>query len=103
MLYPATSVAYVKNKHIPVKVFNANDFPVKIFKGTCVGMAETLEEGQIDDNIGELNLQSTSNSNSWIDDIDLTNCSISQQENDELLRLLNEYSDVFVKSDKEFG
>ena len=103
LLHPARSVDYVKDNHIPVKVFNANDFPVKIFKGTCVGMAETLEEGQIDDNIGELNSQSTSNSNSWIDDIDLTNCSISPQEKDELLRLLNEYSDVFVKSDKEFG
>ena len=66
-------------------------------------MAETLEEGQNNDNIGELNSQATSNFNSWIDDVDVTNCSISPQEKDELLRLLNKYSNVFVKSDKEFG
>ena len=39
-------------------------------------MAENLEETQIDDNNGELNLQSNSNSNSWINVINLSNRSI---------------------------
>ena len=43
LLYPARCVASVNNGEIPIKLANPNMFPVKIFSGTCVGMAEAME------------------------------------------------------------
>ncbi len=102
ILYPARSVANVSENKIPVKVINANDFPVKIFAGTCVGTAETFEEPKDLHDKGESTLHNLSNCN-WLNDIDLQNCSISDSERCQLLSLLSEFKDVFVKSDSEFG
>ncbi len=101
VLYPARSLAIVEGNSIPVKIFNANDFPVKIFSGTCVGMAEVLEDTEIKDKHGES--INTSLLDSWLENIDLKHCSISEEERSKLLKLLIEYQDVFVKSDNEFG
>ena len=107
LLYPARSIAYIDNNTIPIKIFNANNFPVKIFAGTCVGMAETVEETQLrceskEKDEGESELKHISLDN-WINDIDLSNCTISADEKQTLLHLLLAYQDVFVKSRNEFG
>eukprot|EP00794_Sanderia_malayensis_P000881 gene881-biopygen146 len=47
LLYPACCVANAINGKIPIKIANPNLFPVKIFSGTCVGMAEALETKDI--------------------------------------------------------
>ena len=47
LLYPARSVSKVKDGIIPVNVANPYLFPVKIFSGTCIGMAETPDLGTI--------------------------------------------------------
>ena len=43
-LYPARSIAHVENSRLPIKISNANNFPVKVFAGTCVGMAEIIDK-----------------------------------------------------------
>ena len=46
-LYPARTLANVNNGHFPVKIVNANSFPVKICIGTCIGTAEQFGEENI--------------------------------------------------------
>ena len=41
-LYPARCVANIVDGEIPIKIANPNSFPVSVFAGTCVGMAESL-------------------------------------------------------------
>eukprot|EP00795_Rhopilema_esculentum_P001917 gene1917-16424_t len=43
VVYPARSIAPVENGTIPVKLVNTNNFPVKVFSDTCVGMAEIVD------------------------------------------------------------
>ena len=100
-LYPARCIANVKNGEIPIKIANPNIFPVKIFSGTCVGMAETMDKENLQSKEGESTFEISSTS--WIDDIDITNCNISEQEKSHLIDLLIEYEDVFVTSASDFG
>ena len=105
LLYPARSIANINNGIVPVKIVNTNSCPVKIFAGTCVGMAEVLKgqevkqtkEGKSHD------VPSISNSLSWLDDIDLTSGLLSESEKSSLVHLLIEYRDVFVSSDLDLG
>ena len=48
-LYPARCIANLKNGEIPIKIANPNIFPVKIFSGTCVEMAETVQKEDLQD------------------------------------------------------
>ena len=100
-LYPARCIANVKNGEIPIKIANPNIFPVKIFSGTCVGMAETVEKESLQSKGGESTVKPSSTS--WIDDVDITNCHISEQEKSQVIDLLTEYEDVFVTSTSDFG
>jgi len=102
LLYPARTIANVDNSHIPVKVVNTNFFPVKICAGTCIGMAEQFEEAKIHLENGKSNSDDY-NVDSWLNEIDLQNCALSEHDRVQLLALLQEYRDVFVKSDTEFG
>ena len=82
-----------------------NYFSVKIFAGTYVGMAETVEETQSggeSKDYGEFQVNRTC-SDAWINDIDLNKCSISPDEKQRLLLLLTSYQDVFIKSQHELG
>ena len=102
LLYPARTIANVDNSHIPVKVVNTNSSPVKICAGTCIGMAEQFEEEKIHLENGKPN-SDDSNADSWLNEIDLQNCALSQHDQVQLLAFVQEYRDVFVKSDTEFG
>ena len=105
LLYPARSIANIRNGIIPVKVVNTNSCPVKIFAGTCVGMAETFKGQDVKQmNEGKSrNIISDSNSVPWLDDIDLTSSSLSENDKSRLIDLLIEYCDVFVNSDLDLG
>ena len=100
-LYPACCIANVNNNEVPLKVVNPNLFSVKIFSGTCVGMAEIIDSGIVETDEGELSPYASSSS--WVNDVDISNCNLSQQEKDRLLDLLVEYQDVFVTSESDFG
>ena len=100
-IYPARRIANVNNNEVPLKVVNPNWFPVKIFSGTCVGMAETIDSGIMETDEGEFSPNTSSSS--WVNDVDISNCNLSQQEKDRLLDLLIEYQDVFVTSESDFG
>ena len=107
LLYPARSIAYIDNNTIPIKILNVNNFPVRIFADRCVARAETVEETQIgseskDKDKGESELNHIS-SDSWINDVDLSNYIHSANERQRLLHLLIDYQNVFVKSRNKFG
>ena len=84
---------------------NTNSCPVKIFAGTCVGMAETFKGQDVKQmNEGKSrNIISDSTSVPWLDDIDLTSSSLSENDKSRLIDLLIEYRDVFVNSDLDLG
>ena len=105
LLYPARSIANIRNGIIPVKVVNTNSCPVKIFAGTCVSMAEIFKGQDVKQmNEGKSrNIKSDSNSVPWLDDIDLTSSSLSENDKSRLIDLLIEYRDVFVNSDLDLG
>ena len=94
LLYPARSIAHVENNRLPIKIFNANDFPVKVFAGTCVGMAETVEEKELSQEeigvakSGESKIPYSTFSTEWLNEIDLSNCDIAPGERQRLLELL---------------
>ena len=98
LLYPARSIANVHNGHVPVKIANAYSFPVKICARTCIGMAEQFDEEKT---YSEKRKSSSDNSSDdyWLNNIDLQNCALSEHERALLIALLQEYHDVFVKSD----
>ena len=97
-LYPARCVANTVDGAIPIKIANPNSFPVTVFAGTCVAMAESLDKIDQQSNDGKSN---PSTSSSCLDDVDIANCDISQQEETRLFELLKEYEDVFVSSETD--
>ena len=100
LLFPARCVANVDKGQIPIRIANANLSPVKIHAGTCVGMAEAIDDR---DNLKETGKTTSDSSTSWIDDIDLSNCSVSESEKCRLVDLLSEYEDVFTTSKFDLG
>ena len=65
-------------------------------------MAEEFEEEKIHLENGKSNSDDP-NVDSWLNEVDLQNCALSEHDRVQLLALLQEYRDVFVKSDTEFG
>ena len=63
-------------------------------------MAEAIDDR---DNFKETGKTTSDSSTSWIDDIDLSNCSVSQSEKCRLVDLLSEYEDVFTTSKFDLG
>ena len=104
-LYPARSIACINNGIVPVKIVNTNSCLVKIFAGTCVGMAEVLKGQEVKQTREGKSHKVAPNSNflSWLDEIDLSSSSLSENEKSNLVNLLVEYSDVFVTSDLDLG
>lgn len=103
LLYPARCIAQIVNNTIPIKIVNVNNFPVEIFAGTCVGMAETVNNSQIGSERKGESIPNTFLSNEWINSIDLSNCLVWPNKKNELLHLLASYNDIFVKTNQDFG
>ena len=103
LVYPARCVAYVNDGIVPLKIANPNSFPVKVFPETCVGMAETVGVDDVNEQTGENDLHSFPNELSWLKDIDMSDSSLNEDERNQLLNLLQEYSDVFVTRETDVG
>jgi len=100
LLFPARCVANVDRGKIPIRIANANLSPVKIHAGTCVGMTEIIDDREC---LKEKGKTTSDFSTSWIDDIDVSNCSISESEKCRLVDLLIEYEDVFTTNKFNLG
>ena len=100
VVYPARSIASVENGTIPVKLVNTNNFPVKVFSDTCVGMAEIVD-GKI--NGGQKVGESFNSDFKWLNDIDMSDSTLLGDERTRLISLLTEYEDVFVTKDIDLG
>ena len=97
-LYPARSIASVSNGIVPPKIVNTNSCPVKIFAGTCVGMAEVLKSQEVKPTKEGKPYKVAANSNSFsrLNDIDLTASVLSESEKSSIVNLLIEYRDVLL-------
>ena len=74
LLFPAHCLANVTRGQIPIRIANANLSPVKIHAGTCVGMAEIIDNS---DYLKEKGKMTSDSSTSWIDNSDLSKCRIN--------------------------
>ena len=94
LLYPARSIACISNGMVLVNIVNTKCCPVKIVAGTWVGTAEVLKGQEVKQTI-----EGNSKSLARLDEIDLMSSVVSEDEKRTLVKLLVEYSDVFVPSD----
>lgn len=104
-VYVATSLGSPNDGIIAISILNTSNQPVKLYKGTRIGKVSLYVDpwqGLTDNFICQQTVLENP-SRFEKSDLNLKGDSITSEQTDALLRLLNEYGDIFSKNDSDLG